>query len=75
MGGFWRCPGPGHGGPEEWLAAPAGTGSEWQVNSVGWVSVGGRNYLIAVLTTGNPTEQYGVETIEALAAMVWQHMG
>ena len=52
-----------------------GTGNDWQVNSVGWVSGGGRNYLIAVLTTGNPTEQYGIETIEALAAMVWQHMG
>jgi beta-lactamase class A len=52
-----------------------GADSDWQVNSVGWVSGGGRNYLIAVLTTGNPTDQYGIDTIEALAAMVWQHMG
>ena len=52
-----------------------GTGSDWQVNSVGWVSGGGRNYLIAVLTTGNPTDQYGIDTIGALAAVVWQHMG
>ncbi len=51
-----------------------GTGSGWQVNSIGWISGDGRSYLIAVLTTGNPTEQYGIATIEALAAMVWQHM-
>jgi beta-lactamase class A len=52
-----------------------GTDSDWQVNSIGWVSGGGRDYLIAVLSTGNPTEQYGIDTIQALAAMVWQHMG
>jgi len=51
-----------------------GVGSDWQVNSVGWVSGGGRDYLIAVLTTGNPSEQYGVDTIERLAAMIWQGM-
>ena len=51
-----------------------GIGSDWQINSVGWVSGGGRNYLMAVLSTGNPTEQYGIDTIDQLAAMVWQHM-
>jgi hypothetical protein len=35
---------------------------------------GGRTYLMAVLTTGNPTEQYGIDTIDRLAAMVWQDM-
>jgi hypothetical protein len=51
-----------------------GTDSDWQINSVGWISGGGRNYLIAVLTTGNPNEQYGIDTIDQLAAMVWQNM-
>lgn len=51
-----------------------GTDSDWQINSVGWVSGGGRNYLMAVLTAGNPTEQYGIDTINRLAAMVWQDM-
>jgi hypothetical protein len=51
-----------------------GADSDWQVNSVGWVSGEGRNYLIAVLTTGNPSERYGVDTIDELAAMVWQGM-
>jgi len=52
-----------------------GTGSDWQINSVGWVCGGGRNYLMAVLTTGNPTERYGVDTIDQLAAMAWQDLG
>ena len=51
-----------------------GTNSDWQINSVGWLSGDGRNYLMAVLTTGNPTEQYGIDTINQLAAMAWQHM-
>jgi len=52
-----------------------GAASDWQINSIGWVSGGGRNYLMAVLTTGNPTEQYGIDTINQLATMVWQQMG
>jgi hypothetical protein len=30
---------------------------------------------MAVLTTGNPTEQYGIDTINELAGMVWRHLG
>ena len=48
--------------------------NNWQINSVGWISGSGRDYLIAVLTTGNPTEQYGIDTIDQLAAMVWNQM-
>jgi Beta-lactamase enzyme family len=50
------------------------TNNNWQINSVGWISGSGRDYLIAVLTTGNPTEQYGIDTIDQLAAMVWNAM-
>jgi hypothetical protein len=49
-------------------------GNDWQINSVGWISGSGRDYLLAVLTTGNPTEQYGIDTIDQLAAMVWHDM-
>jgi len=56
-----------------WLPMDSG-GSDWQINSVGWISGDGRNYLIAVLTTGNPTEQYGIDTIGQLSAMVWDQM-
>jgi Beta-lactamase enzyme family len=52
-----------------------GSGSDWQINSVGWISGGGRDYLMAVLSTGNPSEQYGIDTIDELAATVWQRMG
>ncbi len=49
--------------------------NDWQINSVGWISGGGRDYLMAVLSTGNPTEQYGIDTIDQLASMVWNVMG
>jgi len=55
-----------------WL--PLRGDGDWQVNSVGWISGGGRDYLMAVLSTGNPSEQYGVDTIDQLAAIVWQGM-
>jgi beta-lactamase class A len=51
-----------------------GTDSDWQINSVGWIAGGGRDYALAVLTTGNPTEQYGIDTIDQLAAEIWQNM-
>jgi hypothetical protein len=53
-----------------WLPLDAAA-ADWQVNSVGWVSGDGRDYLIAVLSTGNPSEQYGIDTINALSARIW----
>ena len=50
-------------------------GTDWQINSVGWISGLGRNYLMAVLTTGNSTESYGIDTIDGLSALVWRRMG
>jgi hypothetical protein len=53
-------------------ALPLNAGnSDWQVNSVGWVSGGGRSYLMSVLSTGNPSEEYGIDTLNHLGAMVW----
>ena len=48
--------------------------TDWQINSIGWVRGSGRDYLMAVLTTGNPTEQYGIDTIDRLSAMVWGNL-
>jgi beta-lactamase class A len=50
-------------------------GTDWQINSVGWVSGLGRDYLIAVLSTGNPTEQYGIDTVSWLSGAVWKQLG
>ncbi len=43
----------------------------WQINTTGWVSGGGRDYLIAVLTNGNVSEQYGIDTVNGVSALVW----
>ena len=45
--------------------------SDWQVNRDGWVSGDGRSYLMSVLSTGNPSEEYGIDTLNHLGAMVW----
>lgn len=45
--------------------------SDWQINSIGWVSGDGADYLLAVLTTGNPSEQYGIDTVDQVSTTVW----
>jgi Beta-lactamase enzyme family len=57
-----------------WLPLNEG-GTDWQINSVGWVCGDGRDYLIAVLSTGSPTEQYGIDTVSGLSAHVWTALG
>jgi beta-lactamase class A len=57
-----------------WLPLDAAR-KDWQVNSIGWISGTGRDYLIAVFSTGNPTPQYGATTIARLSSIVWQHLG
>jgi len=52
-----------------WL--PLGA-DDWQVNSIGAVVGAGRHYLIAVLTTGDPTESYGIRTIEHISRSAWR---
>ncbi len=56
-----------------WLPLNSGR-TDWQINSIGWVKGSGRDYLMAVLTTGNPTEQYGIDTINRLSEMVWGNL-
>jgi hypothetical protein len=50
-------------------------GADWQVNSIGWVTGQGRNYVLAVLTRGSPTEGYGIDTIQGLSSQVWSTLG
>jgi hypothetical protein len=51
-----------------WL--PIGA-NDWQINSIGWIQGDGRDYILAVLSDGNPTEGYGIDTIQGLSAQVW----
>lgn len=48
--------------------------ADWQVNSEGRVAGDGRNYLVAVLAAGNPSQQYGIDTIDALSGLLWNAM-
>jgi beta-lactamase class A len=47
----------------------------WQINSVGSVGGPGGRYLIAVMTDGNPTEDYGIDTIQRISRTAWQTIG
>lgn len=49
--------------------------TDWQVNSIGWVFGSGRDYVLAVLTTGNRTEDYGIDTIQMIASSVFADLG
>ena len=49
-----------------WL--PDDTG--WHINSIGAFTGHGKNYMITVLTDHNPSEQYGIDTIENVARPV-----
>jgi len=53
-----------------WL--PDGTG--WHVNSIGAFTGKSENYVIAVLTDDNPSEQYGIDTIQAVAWVVHREL-
>jgi beta-lactamase class A len=55
-----------------WLPVPQDH-YRWAVNSIGWVRGEGKRYEIAVLTQHDATEGYGIETIEHIAALVWDH--
>jgi beta-lactamase class A len=46
-----------------WLPDP----TLWVINSIGAIEGHGRDYKIAVLTYGNPSEQYGINTVQAIA--------
>jgi beta-lactamase class A len=47
------------------------TDTDWQINSIGWVRGDARDYLVALLSTGNPSEQYGIQTLDSISALIW----
>jgi hypothetical protein len=53
----------------------------WQVNSSGWVSGEGRDYLLTVLTTEDPVGtgdlfgfHYGIETTQGVSKLIWSNL-
>jgi len=58
-----------------WLPHQLATNSDWQINSIGWVSGNGRDYVLAVLTNHNPSEDYGIETIDTIARRIYAELG
>ncbi len=58
-----------------WLPHNLAADSDWQVNSIGWISGHGRDYVLAVLTNHSPTQAYGEETIQAIAAKMFAELG
>lgn len=46
----------------------------WQINSAGYVHLGSRFYLAAIMTSHNPSESYGIDTVNAVAKMIWQSL-
>ena len=47
-------------------------GGGWHINSVGRIRGEGRWYLIAILTSEDPSEDYGIETASAISSLVWR---
>jgi hypothetical protein len=43
----------------------------WDINSIGHVHGDGQDYTIAVLTSGNDTEQDGIDLVQSLSAATW----
>ena len=50
-----------------WLPYP---GKDWHINSIGSFSGHHRNYMIVVLTAGNPSMTYGVDTVQDIAEVI-----
>jgi beta-lactamase class A len=46
----------------------------WEINSIGHISSATRNYVIAVLTSGDPSMSYGITTVQNVSSMAWQHL-
>ncbi|MHB1956124.1 MAG: serine hydrolase [Sulfobacillus sp.] len=50
-------------------------GSEgWEINSIGHITGAGQNYIVCILSRNNPTEAYGIATIESLSQIIWQSL-
>ena len=51
-----------------WLPYP--TGRDWHINSLGAFAGPGTAYQMAILTSGNPSMGYGIDTIQGAARVI-----
>ena len=58
-----------------WLPVDVADDSDWQVDSIGWIKGNGRDYVLAVLTKHNASEQAGIDTISHISAAVYAQLG
>ncbi|WP_067929600.1 peptidoglycan-binding protein [Alicyclobacillus shizuokensis] len=47
----------------------------WRINSIGYIHGHGHNYVIAVLTFHNASEDYGIDTVEGISRILWNTIG
>jgi hypothetical protein len=50
---------------------PVTTDTDWQVNTIGIVDGDGRDYLLAILSADNPSEEYGIDTVDLVSTAIW----
>jgi beta-lactamase class A len=58
-----------------WLPVAVSTNSDWQVDSIGWIDGNGRNYVLAVLTKHDTSEQAGIDMISHISQAVFDSLG
>ncbi len=58
-----------------WLPVDLTNYTNWQINSIGWIQGNGRDYVLAVLSNGNPTEADGITTINHIASEIYAELG
>jgi beta-lactamase class A len=58
-----------------WLPLDLANNTDYQIDSIGWIHGDGRDYVLAVLSSGNPTMDDGIATIGHISAEIYSELG